>query len=82
MHLALGECFFNKGETEKALRILKKTTGLLPENTKTYYNLGIAYYKLDKTKEALASFVSSIESNPEFSSAYYKDEREVKNERA
>jgi len=40
VQLALGESYFIKGESEKALAVFAKALELQPENAEIYYNIG------------------------------------------
>lgn len=50
---------------EDAIAILKDFTRENPSNDEAWYQLGRAYYKLGEVRQALNSYLSAMELNPE-----------------
>ncbi len=74
------EAFFTYGgylnddyvlEYEKSINFFKRILDLDPENYRTHYNLGIAYFNLSRFEEALNSFKIAISIKPDYKHSYY-----------
>ena len=61
-HVAL-----HAGEIEDAREEVRNN----PDDAEAHYNLGIAYSKLGKYKEAIESFKQAIRINPDFADAHF-----------
>ncbi len=72
IYIALGEAFFNRSETEKAISSFRRALELQPANYRIFYDLGIIYYKIDQLEAAITSFEQALKLKPEFPSAYYQ----------
>lgn len=60
---------FQQGQYEEAAKVYKEAIDKDPENPTLYYNLGIAYMRLDKPDEAIQAFKKMIEIQPDSFSA-------------
>jgi tetratricopeptide (TPR) repeat protein len=60
-----GNNLFEEKKYEEAVSIFQEAIKLNPVNWGYYFNLGLAYKKLDKRDDALASFRKAVELNPE-----------------
>jgi tetratricopeptide (TPR) repeat protein len=58
-------------EFEKSINYFKRIIDLDPENYRAYYNLGIAYFNLEKYKEALNSYETALSIKPDYKHGYY-----------
>lgn len=63
--------FMDKGDYVSAVERLKSSTDLAPTSFETWYNLAVAYTKLDDYINAITAYNKVIELNPEFADAYY-----------
>ena len=48
----------------------KKAIAIEPNNSRLYYNLGVAYSRVEKYKEASAQFSNAIRIDPKFPEAH------------
>lgn len=60
----LGKFYFERGQYPKALKMFQRVVGLSPDNARGYYNLGAALQQIDRTDEARAAYLKSIDLNP------------------
>ncbi len=58
-------------EYEKSINFFKRIIDLDPENYRAHYNLGIAYFNLNRFKEALNSYKIAISIKPDYKHSYY-----------
>lgn len=65
VHHQLSRTYFIKGNLEKAIEEAKKELEIYPENTNTYYILGLTLGYMDRTHEAIDAFSKYIETYPE-----------------
>ena len=56
---------------QKSISVFKRIIDLDPENYRAHYNLGIAYFNLDRFEEALNSYEMAILINPDYKHGYY-----------
>jgi tetratricopeptide (TPR) repeat protein len=56
---------------EKAAECFKKIIDLDPNNYRAWYNLGIAYFNLNKTEDALNAYNRTLEIKPDYMYCYY-----------
>lgn len=56
---------------EKAAECFKRIIELDPNNYKAWYNLGIAYYNLNKTEGAIKAYNKAIQLKPDYMYCYY-----------
>ena len=56
---------------ESAAARLEKLAKIDPEDSTTFYNLGVAYTFLKQEEEALAQFRKSVDLNPNYAQAWY-----------
>ncbi len=67
-----GKALYKKGNYYMAVKYLEKLTVLQPESESAYYNLGLAYIKLDKNDKAMSQFQQVIQLNPDHKKANMK----------
>jgi len=65
----LGNCLLALGDHEKALRSFQKGIELAPNYADLHNDLGVAYLKLEKCREAVAAIERSLESNRYYQAA-------------
>jgi tetratricopeptide (TPR) repeat protein len=58
-------------EHEKSISFFKRIIELDPENYRAHYNLGIAYFNLNRLEEALNSYENAISIKPDYKYGYY-----------
>ena len=58
-------------EYEKSIIYFKRIIALDPENYRSHYNLGIAYFNLNRFNEALNSYKIAISIKPDYKHSYY-----------
>ncbi|UCC18807.1 MAG: tetratricopeptide repeat protein [Promethearchaeota archaeon] len=58
-------------EYEKAKQIFERITKLSPKNYRAFYNLGLAYFNLNKIKEARKSFEIALKIKPDYKYCLY-----------
>ena len=58
-------------EYQKSISIFKRIIDLDSENYRAHYNLGIAYFNLNRFEEALNSYEMAISINPDYKHGYY-----------
>lgn len=63
--------FMDNGDYASAVERLKSSTDLAPTSYEIWYNLAVAYTKLDDYINAVEAYNKVIELNPEFAEAYY-----------
>jgi len=56
---------------EKAAECFKKMIELEPDNYRAWYNLGIAYFNLNKTEDALIAYKRAVQIKPDYMYCYY-----------
>jgi len=56
---------------EKAAECFKKIIDLDPDNYRAWYNLGIAYFNLNETEDALIAYKRAIQIKPDYMYCYY-----------
>jgi Tfp pilus assembly protein PilF len=57
----IGWAYLEQGQPEQAVEALRRSTAAQPEFCVGHYRLGLAYEKLQRNEEALASFTRAIE---------------------
>jgi tetratricopeptide (TPR) repeat protein len=65
----LGNCLLAVGDTEKALRSFQKGIELAPNYADLHNDIGVAFLKLERCRDAVASFERSLEVNRYYQSA-------------
>jgi len=58
------------GKPEKAIEKFSKAVEKAPEDSESWYNLGLAYYKAKKNEDAAKSMAKSVELNPQNANAH------------
>lgn len=58
-------------EYEKSIKYFKRIIGIDPKDYRAYYNLGIAYFNLNRIEEALEAYRSAISIKPDYKHCYY-----------
>ncbi|MFW9989207.1 MAG: tetratricopeptide repeat protein [Candidatus Odinarchaeota archaeon] len=58
-------------EYEKARQCFEKITILSPENYRAHYNLGLAYFNLEKVENAKKSFETALKIKPDYKFSLY-----------
>jgi len=58
-------------EYEKSINFFKRIIHLDPENYRAHYNLGIAFFNLNRFEEALNSYKIAISIKPGYKHSYY-----------
>ena len=58
-------------EFEKSIKYFKRIIEIDPNNYRAYYNLGIAYFDLNRFEEALNSYKIAISIKPDYKHTYY-----------
>ena len=56
---------------DKAIECFKRIIELEPKNYRAWYNLGIAYFNLNQTEEALNYYNEALKLKPDYSYCYY-----------
>lgn len=64
-HYQLSRTIFIRGQLERSLTEAQEELRLHPQNTRTYYILGLTYGYLNKEQEAIAAFSSFLEAYPQ-----------------
>lgn len=67
----LGAVHQNLGDNDAAINALNRAKTLLVNDADVLYNLGNAYFDLDKLDEALQAYNTAIELSPTFDKAYF-----------
>ena len=81
---ALGQCYLQKGQYEKALAEFKKALQRAPESPPIHIDLAVTYILLDREEEARASAAKALELAPFISvgmvskSSRYKNQADLK----
>ena len=65
----LGNCLLQLGDSEKAMRAFQKGLELAPGYADLHNDLGVAHLKLERCREAAASFERALESNRYYQTA-------------
>jgi tetratricopeptide (TPR) repeat protein len=65
----LGNCLLALGDTEKAMRAFQKGLELAPGYADLHNDLGVTHLKLERCREAVASFERALESNRYYQTA-------------
>src|SRR5207237_8584957 len=65
----LGQAFMAKGETAKALVVLKTATEKAPQDARSYFYLGTAYQKQQQNQEACDTFAKALALEPNLNEA-------------
>ena len=65
----LGNCLLALGDNEKALRSFQKGIELAPTYADLHNDLGVAYLKLEKCRDAVTSFERALQSNRYYQAA-------------
>ena len=63
-HYQLSRTYFIQGDFDSALAEAKRELELYPNNSRTYYILGLTYGYMSRENEAIEAFSSFIEANP------------------
>ncbi|MFX0074133.1 MAG: tetratricopeptide repeat protein [Candidatus Hermodarchaeota archaeon] len=58
-------------EYEKSIKFFKRIIDIDPENYRAYYNLGIAYFNLERFNEALKTFKIATSLKPDYKHCHY-----------
>jgi len=58
-------------ESEKSIKYFKRIIEIDPNNYRAHYNLGIAYFDLNRFEEALTSYKIAISIKPDYKHIYY-----------
>jgi tetratricopeptide (TPR) repeat protein len=64
-HHQLSRTYFIQGKLGEALEEAKKELEIYPDNTTTYYILGLTYGYMNREKEAIDTFSKYIETHPD-----------------
>jgi tetratricopeptide (TPR) repeat protein len=75
-NLEKGRKFYNQKNFQKAEELFRRAVRLDPEYALAHYYHGLARYKLDKHREAIAAWKKSMEAEPG-SDAAYKAEKKI-----
>jgi protein O-GlcNAc transferase len=67
----LGNCLLALGDTEKAMRAFQKGLELAPGYADLHNDLGVTHLKLERCREAVASFERALESNRYYQTALF-----------
>ena len=67
----LGSVYLKISELDKAEEIFKKLHDRFPNDSDTYYNLGIVYYQRDELQKALGFFLKAIDMDQNLDSYLY-----------
>src|SRR5438552_3237251 len=71
-HLLRGQSLLSRGEFEKAIVELELAAGLNADLPRLQYSLGLCYFKIGRTGEAVTAFGAELKRAPrDFSSLYY-----------
>ncbi|MEN2985441.1 MAG: tetratricopeptide repeat protein [Thermodesulfovibrionaceae bacterium] len=62
-YINTGLIYLNRGEYEKAVEFLTKAITLDNKNSEAHYNIAVAYYRLNKKKEALFHYEEFIKNS-------------------
>lgn len=65
----LGFELHDRGETERALLVLKKNAELFPQEENTFDSLAYVYEKIGNEAAAIANYRKALAINPEFASS-------------
>lgn len=72
LHLLQGQAMLGNQEYEQALEELNEAARLNRDLPRVHYSLGLAYLKLNRNREAIASFEEELRRKPQdFSTLYY-----------
>ena len=63
--------FIAKNNLEEAVRYLRKSLEMAPENAEAYFNLGVAMYRQGNKPEAVKCWSRSVELKPDDQEAHY-----------
>ena len=66
-----GVVLCKKGKREEGIASFREALQLDPGNEKIHYDMGIAYFELERYAEAIKCFTKAIEINKEFGDAYF-----------
>ena len=69
-HISLGVEYKDKGDTQNALKELKRALELNPSDARIYNNFGTVYSEMDLHHQAFKSFKKAIELKPNYSPAH------------
>lgn len=58
-------------EYEKSIKYFTRIININPKDYRAYYNLGLAYFNLDRFKEALENYRVAISIKPDYKHCYY-----------
>jgi len=58
-------------ESEKSIKYFKRIIEIDPNNYRAHYNLGIAYFNLNRFEEALSAYNNAISIKPDYKHGYY-----------
>ena len=67
----IGECYIKKGEYDRAIEVLTRTTLLYPNYPHAYFYLGVAHWEKGDPDLGVEQFFRVIELYPQESAAYY-----------
>ena len=65
VHFALGNAYFGQKEFEKAAEEFREALRHHPEFADAYFNLGVAFAKLNRRKEAREAFHQALRLDPQ-----------------
>lgn len=66
----LGSIALEEHQTRQAIVLYQRLVGLLPGNSNTYYNLGIALFQSGRATEAVEAFENAVRLKPDFAEGY------------
>jgi len=66
----LVEAYSNLNKYQEAINVYKQAIEINPDNSETYYNMGVALANLSEYEEVIDAFQKAIEINPDDSEAY------------
>ena len=67
----IGECYIKKGDYDRAIEVLTRTTLLYPNYPHAYFYLGVAHWEKGDPDLGVEQFFKVIELYPQESAAYY-----------
>jgi len=70
-HMLLGNCLDDLGKGDEAIDLYKDAIKLTPDFALLHYNLGFAYLRARKTKEARQELQQSLYLNPNHATSHY-----------
>ncbi len=68
--LNLGNAYYEKNDSKRALAYYKKVLEIEPDNVEAYVNLGNAYFSIEEFKKSVESYLLALQYDPEDSNIY------------